>query len=665
MDERGRLLRDNLRGGDLQPATDGVRGLWLRLLAVGAIVTVAIPLVVRLIGGSRLTPDGLERVDRATWAALLIVAAVSLGVLIFWRIPKRCLGDDVHGALLCLVLGAEVVAVVWLQPLYELEGILWFGFGVPVLLASIVAVPVLYFVAHSPNTWVPRYVLIVSVVVALVVYLPSVLQPAWGVMDGAHSGYVVNEVLGPANGHFAMGDQVAQYTGLLGIPLAAAIWVFGHPVGAAFAYLTCLAILTVLGLVVIAFRVLPDRMRWLSVLLTVPLVLVKVQPADTPLGSIATSLSALPARTFLVVLIGLLLVYSAGREGRRWVFAVGLVAGAAALNNVEFGVPALVAAALVCILRSRSGFRPRSGGLVFVAGVFTPAVLYSLLLVGVGQGPHWSAWWAFAAAFASGFGAIAMPPVGTHILITMTFLAGAIAGAFYLRRMPRQHLPPTDAPQSVRLAAASAATFFGLAGLGSFGYYVGRSITSVQLQVFLIYLVPIVCAQWALVGLPRLRASAGWTEVLTVAALLLPSGLAVASLLQAPDPSYEWQRAAARFGSSTSSTLGSPYDVNAASVAADVQAFREANPGRDLVGAVSLGNIVESLVGLRNFSALNQPREASISGLLQSRFCAQLSQAQGAIYVRDFDVSSFWPACSRYRVLQRFDSGGLVVEADR
>jgi hypothetical protein len=225
------------------------------------------------------------------------------------------------------------------------------------------------------------------------------------------------------------------------------------------------------GLVAIAYRVLPIKIRSLAFLLTVPLVLVKSQPADVLLGSIAALLSALPIRTLPVIAVGLLLTFYASRVSLPWTGIVGLVAGLAALNNFEFGVPCAIAAGLVVWLNQR-GFRAQAvSGLSFLGGALVPFVVYAAFLGAVGQPINLRYLVAFSLSFGSGFLSVAMPLVSLHVFVLVLFIGGVASGAYYLRTadLTASAGEPRNALGIRQRRAAMTSLFFGLAGLGSFG----------------------------------------------------------------------------------------------------------------------------------------------------------------------------------------------------
>jgi len=636
-------------------------GLWIRCLAIALGAALFFPIVVRIVNPSLLDGQGAEKVDFASWGlvllatGLLLVLALSRGGGGWLVRPSPALAFSGFAFL------AEVLGIIWFEPFQDLPG-LWGGFGTTVLLAALALVPILYILFLAPDPRLVKFLAAASLAVVLVVYLPSVVQPAWGAMEPGSALYTINEVLAPAAHVFPLSAQVPQYTTLFGYPLVPLLALFHPPLTVAFWYLSVLAVATVAGIAFIAFRILPQSLRPLALLLTVPLILVKVQPPTTSAGSIASQFSALPLRALPVVVVGIMLLLACGRTSRWWTVSIGLAAGIAALNNFEFGIPTLIAAAVVCALWSPSFPRPRPGILLFLASAALPLVLYFSLLALAGQPVHPQQWFAFILVFGSGFGSVPMPLAGTHLLVMMLLVAGAVTGAVALRRGATGHDGRSPGGDMRVARAASVATFFGLAGIGSFGYYVGRSITSTQLQVFLIYLAPVLCAQLGMFTIPRIRKNASVKDVVSVGALLLPVALLVASVLQAPDARYEWSRVS--FGAGTPGKPSSLAGIGLG-MDADLRLVQDQLHRTDVVGAVPFGNVVYHDLGLPNYSVLDQPTEASRSGTLNRAYCARLADAPAPIYTQGFFSSDGVPLCPGFEPVLRLESGAVVIQALR
>ena len=608
-------------------------------------------------------PIAPELVDDAIWTGALLCAGFLLLLALFAGGRAQLARPIGSFPPLLFGLTALFLGISWVEP-FEGITVYWFGFGTQVLLFVVALVPALYLLLEHPDQRLIRYIGLASIAVVLVVYLPSIIQPMWGVIDPGHSSYVFNELLAPTQGHFPLGQQVPQYTSLFGLPLAPLWWAFpalngAHKTGMVVtAYLTTLAIFTVAGIAFLAFCVLPQKIRPLALLLTVPLILVKVQPPTTGLGSIAALFSAIPIRTLPVVAVALLLTRFAGRGDLRRSALVGLVCGLAALNNFEFGVPCAIAALItlwIGSLSSRTATRVRG---TFVSATLSPIVLYAVFLSAVGQPMQLSYWTAFALSFGSGFGAVPMPIVGPHLLILAILISGIVVGAYRLRDVPTIETASVDGRMR---RAAFVSLFFGLAGLGSFGYYVGRSVVSGQLQVFLLFIAPIISAELALVTVPRLGPQPSWPRVTTAAIVLVPAALAIASILQAPDARQEWSRVA--LTNKTAADI--PMKAEAADLARLTAGAQAALGDVKMVAAVNDGNYMQALTGLENFSAIDKPPEAwTFSAGVREAECRRLSEAVGPILIEGFVDPDGGVLCPGFATVLTLSDGYSVVQRD-
>ncbi len=618
-------------------------------------------------GGAKLwAPDffiGLETVDRLIWLAALMAAGAMLFLVRFDSIGQRMSSPPKQAWLPYIGVVGLSLGVAWVEPLAD-DTDYWFGFGTSVLIASIVLIPFMYLIQRTDPRLV-KFLAVASGALGLIVYLPSVIQPIWGVINDYHSSFIFNEVLAPTQGHFLLGDQVPQYTSLLGLPLVP-LWLAipsldGTPaVGIIVSfYLTALALITLACLVAIAYRVLPLRLRPLAFLITVPLVLVKSQPADVLLGSIAALLSALPVRTLPIMVVGLLLTLYADRSSLRWAAVLGLVSGLAALNNFEFGVPCALAAGIVLVVAPQA-FRARAAsGLVFIGGVLVPVAAYALFLAAMGQPLRLGHLVAFSLSFGAGFLSVPMPIVGLHVFVLVILIGGVVSGSYQLKASSRQASPDdlTLHERILQRRAAMTALFFGLAGLGSFGYYVGRSIVSGQLQIFLFYIAPIIAANIVLLSAPKLARNSSWLTITTTVLLLFPPALAVAAVLQAPDARQEWTRVALTTKPSAAQDEASAQQATIAAQASEAL-------GRvPLVAAVSNGNYLEAYALIPNYSAVDTPGDLWGHGpYMREAFCDRLRQAPIPILAETFFDESGSSLCPGFRELLRISDSYSVVE---
>ena len=605
-----------------------------------------------------------ESADKLVWVATGLTAIALFFVLQSPQVRDRLAESRLGLVLLWISLASAIVSISWVQPIDGASvNVLWFGFGVGVCLATLALVPFVSRFGSAPVASITRFLAAASIIVALVWYLPLLIQPPWGVMDLNNSSYVINELLAPAAGAFPLGDFIPQYTSLLGWPIAPIITLVKGVGGGSLVYfvasmyLSFLAIATMGGVVYLAWRVLPIRIRSLAVLLTIPLILVKVQPPFTTMGSISGLFSAVPVRTLPAVAVAVALIWFA-RNPRTWrALLLGVVCGLSALNNFEFGVPTLVAALIVLAAFGRlRGFAAYAGATL--GGAALVFVVYFTILAAAGQPLRPSYWTAIALSFGSGFGSIAMPITGTYVLILMILGAGAVVGLIWLVGNRTVH-SDGRAELSRQRSAALVAAFIGLVGLGSFGYYVNRSVSSGQLQIFLLHAALVSVAILGLVRMPDLLRQRSYRGVLTTAIIAIPASLAVASLLQAPDPQYEWARVLPH-GSVA------PLLVPDAEIEAVRQKLADAT---DILGgvvpslAVNDGNFVQLRLGIPNVSVLNEPTDNIIGPFVRDEFCGALLATPGPILTQNVVDEGGQSFCVGLRLVKSLGDGYAIIES--
>jgi len=204
------------------------------------------------------------------------------------------------------------------------------------------------------------------------------------------------------------------------------------------------------------------------------------------------------------------------------------VAGLVAINNVEFGVPALGAtfAALLADRRrwSRRGLARLVGAAL--AGLACAVVIVALLTLAVaGSLPHLGMLETFPRIYAiDGFGLLPMPPLGLHLVVYVTFAAALVLAV--VRALSR------DGDGDGVLTSTLA--WSGVFGLGAGAYFAGRSHPEVLVDLFsawalalsLLAVVVVRAIQLRPVRRPRL------VELLVLAGL----GAAACSIAQIPTP---------------------------------------------------------------------------------------------------------------------------------
>jgi hypothetical protein len=226
---------------------------------------------------------------------------------------------------------------------------------------------------------------------------------------------------------------------------------------------------------------------------------------------------------------------------------LGLFSGLAILNNFEFGVTSFLALAITVTTLLVFRYINFRNWLVFLGSLLITLFSCGVLFKLSGNQFQFSRWTAFSSGFKSGFGNVPMPFFGTFVLIFGLLASGVVLGFYVLRSEQKSQQDKS----SVGLATAppSLLLYAGCWGVFSLPYYIARSINSGQLQIFLIPVTMVIIGLLAhfcsvqttnkiLISVPILRKS---TFIRTFPLLFIMC-LPFASLLQHPDPSFEWSR---------------------------------------------------------------------------------------------------------------------------
>lgn len=222
-----------------------------------------------------------------------------------------------------------------------------------------------------------------------------------------------------------------------------------------------------------------------------------------------------------------------GRDGRSRLGGVGLLAagGLVTLNNLDFGGGALAGTFAALVLAEHRLDRRALGrlGADLALGLAVALGLVSLLtLLRAGSLPHLGLLGRYGRIFVvGGNGNLALPVLGLHVVIALTFVAAlASAGA---RAASRER----DGVLTGMLAWSG---MFGL--VASAYYYAYRSHPDVLINLFPIWALALAL----LVVAVRARALAGLGVGLPAIAVLFGFGLAACSIAQLPDPWVQARR---------------------------------------------------------------------------------------------------------------------------
>src|SRR4030095_9219913 len=230
---------------------------------------------------------------------------------------------------------------------------LWFGYGPTIAVIAVCAIPVVIALLHTDSRFVHVSMAALTYGAVLFFYLPSILQPPWGLIDVGHSRYVLNEMLAPQSGGYPLVNFTAQYTSVLGYAFNL-LFLSRGTVDQAVWVLTLLSLLVVAVSLAPLLRAFPNRKGYLAVLFTVPAIFIVKSPEDAFSGSLAALFSALPVRLVFPALIALMLATDRVRNATFGAsILLALTCSIAILNNFESGLVSTIAALMVVTFGSK------------------------------------------------------------------------------------------------------------------------------------------------------------------------------------------------------------------------------------------------------------------------------------------------------------------------
>ena len=652
------------------------RDIWCASLAVSLLVTTSILLVGRVfhqflwsIQNEISTYDvyqhvsvlgldfSLEAIDRSVWVSSFAVAIVFLipqtGIqrLILSKVPNLWLS-------LAVVVLSLSILVVPIDGRYK--GVLWWGWGPNIFLAVVVLLPILHYGFRSTEgPWISATTILAIPIIGYF-YLPTLIQPLWAIKDLYHSAYVVNEVLAPIRGVIPSSDMAAQYTTLLGLPLALFLKVLGISDSIILqhittAYLSALAISAVVIMSVVVHKVSPKPFK--KILMSLVILFVFVTPNGSMGGGISSSFTTLSVRVFPIMTIALLLLVGPSRSSSRMLF-IGFLAGFVAVNNIEFGVPALLSAVVVCVLFNLSESRTIFLTLLLLAGILGSWTTYVLSLALLGEGFRLEYYLLFVRTFGSGFLSIPMQVIGAHLFVLPILVAGTVVGGNFLIQKKDDISLQKELGEKVDAAAIS--LYFGLLGLLSFSYFVNRSVMS-NLGIFLLFVGPIIASSFTLLGTKN-SLDRSHLSIKKTLLILIPQALLLGSILQIPNGPDEWAR--------VMDTKSSSFRERLIKINSQLEIAQLETQDRILFFAISQGNLFLGDQRISNVSLIDDPtelndplvRETSLVAMFCGHLDKNVAGMNELVFVENFvDKESNELICSGFREILKLEHGFSVV----
>ena len=564
--------------------------VWTAALAAAVALVAAMLLLARPIGsvliptgGVRIFPSALPSVylkptEETRYLLAVLFAAGLAGLVASWpatsapslgRLARTCLRAAAIVARLTL---AGFFVWVWLSQFRGLSG----GFPTTHFSYGNLAVAVVIAAALASLTWwrpgwleARSYGLSVRspwfLLAALLggcwllpdVYRLQNLAPAL-VEVTYHLQFTFDDFIAQLNGLTPLVDYNAQYASLLPFAVDPALALGGATVGA-FTMIMCgLTLLSLLAVERTFAHV--TRSELLAFVLYVPFLAVSlftVIEAGPERYDFADYFAVFPLRYFgPYVLLWLCVRHLRGLrpQGRVPLF---MVAGLVVLNNLEFGLPALVAAVVACAAASVPGAvhvwrLARSTALGLLSAL---ALVSAITLLRASELPDLGHLTRYSRLFAvAGLTLLPTPLDGLQLIIFLTFAAALVVASLRFRHGAEDRV------------LTGALAYSGIFGLGAGLYYMGRSHPVVLVAMF---------SAWALSGAllsllalrqlaaaPRRGGAPGWRRLLaparSVALIAATLGLCTTAVAQAPAPWTQLKRIR------TNAPVPAPYDLSPA-----------------------------------------------------------------------------------------------------
>jgi hypothetical protein len=433
------------------------------------------------------------------------------------------------------------------------------------------------------------------------------------------------------NGLTPFADFSSQYSNLLPWGLHPFLSAFDYAPGV---FTVTMAVLSGIALLAVwRSLAIVVRSEAVGVLLFLPVLALAVRPTieigDERVSN-ASLVQILPERYLLPFVVAWLCVRHLRGLWPRSVVAVFFVAGLALLNNPEFGVPCVFAAAAAVIMGGEQAGIRRVGTLVGRAalGLALATVFVTLItLLRSGSLPDPGLMTFYSRLFASqGYGLQPMPTPGFYLVPYVTFGAALVLSAV------RHHGGHPDRDLTGLLA------YVGLFGLGAGIYYAGRSnvltlIAMFPAWAFAVSLLGWISFSWISSKRIHPRDVLTLTGALALSALL-GFGLAASALREAPAP---WQQAARL---SDESELASPFDLEAE------ESFVESRTqaGEAILIMHENGHLLARRAGVRNVSTIGDPAHLVTGNQLDDLLGVLHSDGGDKVFVGDGQFIPIYPS---------------------
>jgi hypothetical protein len=446
--------------------------------------------------------------------------------------------------------------------------------------------------SHFRNRGAPA--LAIAALVTAVFLLPAVVTDATvgraGLLAAGHIPVQAEDYFSVVNGRTPLVDYIAQYTNLLPLLLEPLLKAFNSSITSLSIILCTLSAVALLAIFGVFREV--TRRPWAALALYLPFLALSLFPwnDDGPYRNFdANYYGILPGRLLGPFLLAWLCALSLRRRVPVW--ALFGFAGLVALNNIEFGAPALlglIAAKAVSWDRAQA-LRERAGRLAVqgAAGLLGAiAIVCASILVRAGEFPDPTLLTYFNRLFLrDSFGLVPMPTLGLHWALYATYTAAVVVAVVrYVRDEPNRTL-------TAMLA------FSGVFGLATGMYFVGRSSQFQLMLLFPVWALALALVVWvALLALRQSRGNPASLQrlLLPACAALIGFGVMISALGRVSPPWTQIDRLSTG-GSGANDLLGAQSYVEA-----------HTNPGEHvLIIGTKLDHRVADRAGVVNVSPIN------------------------------------------------------------
>ena len=452
---------------------------------------------------------------------------------------------------------------------------------------------------------------------------PSSLQDEW------HFNFTANEIAAPAAGMIPMVNFVPWYTNLLGFPIAPILrLVPGQSVMVILIWLLLLQAICLALPTIIAYKIAGKHAALLSFLLMISLM--TAQP------KINSYFQAFPIRTiFPCLLLGLLVSSVQNIQTFRFRNSIflGVLSGFALLNNLESGLPSLLALIFTLLLLYRSIWNFTRAVLSILFGALLVFGLYSLLVLSTGRALHFSYMITpLKIVVSGGFFQVPMAVGGYHNIFAILFVSGMAASSFLFFRAQKVF--------SVGLKRIAALMAFSSSwGLIGMVYYSGRSFTSTLLagSTYALGLLAVSVLMWIFIDKQFvsdvLRQKNQDLFVISSLFLLLFVYIAT-TVLTRMDSVNVLREAGTEWVAETNRT------ASLKSTDEQINRLKIDNQSRPLqvVQIFQLSNILELTTGIEAGLVVADPRYLSMFGEIQDIQCQYILRSEINVIIEDYQL---------------------------